>query len=382
MAAVSISRVRRQLTGLGVMFALALACCASSATAGSLLLLKSLKPAPAPSGWRLLIPKARGSRLWYPPSMKPVSDDPYSVSAAIAGPRGSDLLYLNAGPKTGDETLNNWPSFRISHIRVDHNRWVREDAKAFDVPFRGGQGSCVIDDYVTDHPCQPLSGDRLLRPGSDRCERNRRRDARQGLAALPPETRACARGLAGALACRVHRWELPSRRYAIALRYLLWVPGVKRFDIAFAEVYARLHRDGQHARTKKSGYPEVVMSMAEQLSIRWSRDGGVVRLTPLGELDLATAPILEQACEEVLGDDDAKMIVVDLTEIEFMDSTALHLLLRVSAACRDADRLRVVNGTSAVVRLFDLAGVRDLLPIISSDQDPLAPIPRGAAAGQ
>ena len=116
---------------------------------GSLLLLQSLKPAPAPSGWRLLIPKARGSRLWYPPSMKPVSDDPYSVSAAIAGPRGSDLLYLNAGPKTGDETLNNWPSFRISHIRVDHNRWVREDAKAFDVPFRGGQGSCVIDDYVT-----------------------------------------------------------------------------------------------------------------------------------------------------------------------------------------------------------------------------------------
>ena len=124
------------------------------------------------------------------------------------------------------------------------------------------------------------------------------------------------------------------------------------------------------------------MSMAEQLSIRWSRDGGVVRLTPLGGSDLATAPILERACEEVLGDDDAKMIVVDLTETEFMDSTALHLLLRVSAACRDADRLRVVNGTSAVVRLFDLAGVRDLLPIISSDQDPLAPIPRGAPVGR
>lgn len=112
----------------------------------------------------------------------------------------------------------------------------------------------------------------------------------------------------------------------------------------------------------------------EQLSIRWSRDGGVVRLTPSGDLDLATVPILERACEEVLGDDDAKMIVVDLTELEFMDSTGLHLLLRVSAACRDADRLRVVNGPRAVARLLDLSGVRDLLPIISSDQDPLAPL--------
>jgi hypothetical protein len=148
-AEVSISPLRRQLTSLGVIFVLAAACCASSATAGALPLLKSLKPAPAPSGWRLLIPKARGSRLWYPPSVKPVSADPYSVTAEIAGPRGSDLLYLNAGPKTGDEKLSNWPSFRISHIRVDHNRWVREDAKAFDVPFRGGQGSCVIDDYLT-----------------------------------------------------------------------------------------------------------------------------------------------------------------------------------------------------------------------------------------
>ena len=51
-----------------------------------------------------------------------------------------------------------------------------------------------------------------------------------------------------------------------------------------------------------------------------------------------------------------------------MDSTGLHLLLRMTAACKDADRLRVVNGSSAVVRLLDVSGVRDRLPIISSDQ--------------
>jgi hypothetical protein len=149
MAVVLIHPLRRQLTGLSVILAVAAAWSASSATATPLLSLSSLKPAPAPSGWRLLVPKARGSRLWYPPSMKPVSGDPYSVTAALVGRHNADLLYLNAGPKTGDERLSNWPSFRIAHIRVDHNRWVRKDAQAFGIPFRGGHGSCVIDDYVT-----------------------------------------------------------------------------------------------------------------------------------------------------------------------------------------------------------------------------------------
>jgi anti-sigma B factor antagonist len=118
----------------------------------------------------------------------------------------------------------------------------------------------------------------------------------------------------------------------------------------------------------------VIISVTELLSIRRSREDAVVRLTPVGELDLATVPILERAFDEVFADDAAKMIVVDLTELGFMDSTGLHLLLRMTAACEDADRLRVVNGSSAVVRLLDVSGVRELLPIISSHSDPLAPL--------
>jgi anti-anti-sigma factor len=114
------------------------------------------------------------------------------------------------------------------------------------------------------------------------------------------------------------------------------------------------------------------MSTAKPLSIRRSHEGRVVRLTPVGELDLATVPILERAFDEALGDDDAGMIVIDLTELSFMDSSGLHMLLRMTAACEDADRLRVVNGSNAVVRLLDVTGVRDLLPIIASDGDPLA----------
>jgi anti-sigma B factor antagonist len=112
------------------------------------------------------------------------------------------------------------------------------------------------------------------------------------------------------------------------------------------------------------------------LSVRETSEGGVHRLTPIGELDLATAPLLESAFDVVFRDDDAEMIVVDLTELSFMDSTGIHLLVRMHGACADVDRLRVINGSRAVERVLDLAGVRAHLPIISSDCDPLAPLPR------
>jgi hypothetical protein len=46
----------------------------------------------------------------------------------------------------------------------------------------------------------------------------------------------------------------------------------------------------------------------------------------------------------------------------------------MTEACKDADRLRVVNGSRAVQRLLDVSGMRDLLPVIASDRDPLAPL--------
>jgi anti-anti-sigma factor len=113
----------------------------------------------------------------------------------------------------------------------------------------------------------------------------------------------------------------------------------------------------------------------EPLSIRETRERGVHRLTPTGELDLATAPLLESAFDAVFEDGAVEMIVVDLTELSFMDSTGIHLLVRMRAACEGADRLRVINGSRAVERVLELSGVRAHLPIISSDH-PLARPPR------
>jgi anti-anti-sigma factor len=112
---------------------------------------------------------------------------------------------------------------------------------------------------------------------------------------------------------------------------------------------------------------------APEFSIRRERGARIHRLVPIGELDIATAPILEQAfdvaCDDAHSD---TVMVVDLRELGFIDSSGINALLRI--AKRAPDQLRVINGSPAVERLFNISGVRPLLPIISPDDDPLAPL--------
>ena len=117
-----------------------------------------------------------------------------------------------------------------------------------------------------------------------------------------------------------------------------------------------------------------MLSPEEPFSIRSERAGALQRITPIGELDLATVPALQHAFESAFSDGDVETIVVDLTKLAFIDSTGVRAMLDMAAACEHADRLRIVNGSAAVVRLFDLTGVRDHLPIIDSASDPRAPL--------
>jgi hypothetical protein len=58
--------------------------------------------------------------------------------------------YLNLTPRQGTETLANWPSFRIQHLREEESsKDVRLIPSAHGLGFRSGRGSCVIDSYRT-----------------------------------------------------------------------------------------------------------------------------------------------------------------------------------------------------------------------------------------
>lgn len=94
------------------------------------------------------------------------------------------------------------------------------------------------------------------------------------------------------------------------------------------------------------------------------RDGRLI-LVVRGELDLATAPELEAAVTEGL--DAGKQVVVDLRELDFMDSSGLRVLVAAHARARRAgERFAIVRPRpgSAVARIIDIAGIESELGLI------------------
>lgn len=82
-----------------------------------------------------------------------------------------------------------------------------------------------------------------------------------------------------------------------------------------------------------------------------------------GELDLASSPALEEELERV-SQSDAQLVVVDLRNLEFMDSTGLSVLVRAhQRAEENGRRLGLVNGSQQVQRLLTLTGVADRLTL-------------------
>jgi anti-sigma B factor antagonist len=78
-----------------------------------------------------------------------------------------------------------------------------------------------------------------------------------------------------------------------------------------------------------------------------------------GELDIASAPELEQALDRIRPDL-TKLVIVDLRELEFMDSTGLSIIVRAHQRLSEHDcELTLIKGPPQVQRLLDLTGVAD-----------------------
>ena len=95
----------------------------------------------------------------------------------------------------------------------------------------------------------------------------------------------------------------------------------------------------------------------EDFSIAAADLDGRAHLTLRGELDLATAPELEQLVNERI---DGQEVVIDLRGLEFMDSSGIRVLVAAHArAARTGTRLLIVRPApgSAVAKIVDVAGL-------------------------
>jgi len=98
------------------------------------------------------------------------------------------------------------------------------------------------------------------------------------------------------------------------------------------------------------------------LVVRTERNSESRVIAFCGELDLANAGTAESALQEAIEDD--AQVVVDMRELEFIDSTGIALLVAALNRNQDETRIRFVPSTSpAVTRVLELTGLAERLPL-------------------
>ena len=92
-------------------------------------------------------------------------------------------------------------------------------------------------------------------------------------------------------------------------------------------------------------------------------------LTVTGEVDLASSPELDTAIIAAI-ESGATSVVVDLTDVSFMDSSGLGVIVRGLKRCREADKdLDLVITNERVLKVFGITGLDQVIPIHDSIED-------------
>ena len=81
---------------------------------------------------------------------------------------------------------------------------------------------------------------------------------------------------------------------------------------------------------------------------------------PQGDLDLSAAPEFAEALS-LARRSDASAIVVDLRDLEFLDSTGLGVLVRACSS-PDGTRIQLVEGPPTVMQVLRVSGLDAELP--------------------
>ncbi len=105
------------------------------------------------------------------------------------------------------------------------------------------------------------------------------------------------------------------------------------------------------------------------MQIETTPDSDRYVITVSGEVDLATSPELDTAIIAAIKSGSSSL-VIDLTDVSFMDSSGLGVIVRGLKRCREADNdLDLVITNERVLKVFGITGLDQVIPIHDSIED-------------
>jgi anti-anti-sigma factor len=92
------------------------------------------------------------------------------------------------------------------------------------------------------------------------------------------------------------------------------------------------------------------------------RDGSRLTCRARGELDLLTAPRLWDRMRPEIGDPEVRELRLDLDEVEFVDSSGIHVFLNLRRLLEErGGRLVIMRPRKSVAMVLRMMGLDDVL---------------------
>jgi anti-anti-sigma factor len=114
-------------------------------------------------------------------------------------------------------------------------------------------------------------------------------------------------------------------------------------------------------RSQDGGDGEAARRLPSPLEVRELTSGAERTLILAGELDLTGAAELENTLVSSTGN--VTRLTLDLSQLTFMDSTGLRLVLFAHELCqKDGTEFALIPGPRQVQRVFEIADLHDRLP--------------------
>ena len=100
--------------------------------------------------------------------------------------------------------------------------------------------------------------------------------------------------------------------------------------------------------------------------VRVSEQPGIPVLAVRGEIDVASAPEFHASLSDLIGKG-SEVVMVDLSEVSFIDSSGLGALVGAEKEMRGAGHeLRLVVTQPQITRLLELTGLDEVFTVVSS----------------
>lgn len=109
------------------------------------------------------------------------------------------------------------------------------------------------------------------------------------------------------------------------------------------------------------------MGDAGTLTVDVDREGHVTVIHVTGEVDLATAPTLDEALNDL--ENEGRPLIVDLSDVSFLDSSGLSVLVKARQRLEKPDGangLRLVVTRPVIRRVFEVTGLAEVFVLCAT----------------